>query len=497
MSKKLKTFLVWTLAVVICLALYQLQGSAGVKPQLDWPAFVEAAESGAVSSVRVSGNELTVTFHGGYEFTTLGVLDDELTRTLSANGVLVTVGEESSQLRTYLLAAVGVLLLVLGVVWFLRKVQGGGANILEIRKSRARLVSEKGGVTFADVGGCARAKEQLGDLIDFLKHPERWTGAGVRLPRGVLLEGPPGCGKTLLARAVAGETDARFWLVSASEFVEMFVGVGAARVRDMFEVAAKQAPSVIFIDELDAVGRRRGSGVGAAHDEREQTLNQLLVSLDGFAHNDRVVVIAATNRADLLDPALLRPGRFDRRIRIGALDRAERLEVLRIHTKNKTLTADVSLETLADRMDSANGADLEGVVNEAGLLAVRRARNGTDGADAKVVLSAADLDEARAPSGAAPRFDRVDALLIESTTQLAQPTGRAVVRATLLDGSVLEGELVWADASYLKLRGESPGTERILPKAQVKSLEALAGTGTVADGDVVTDVWAARLPGVA
>jgi ATP-dependent metalloprotease FtsH len=333
-------------------------------------------------------------------------------------------------------------------------------------------------------------------VIDFLKRPERWTGAGVRLPRGVLLEGPPGCGKTLLARAVAGETDARFWLVSASEFVEMFVGVGAARVRDMFEIAAKQAPSVVFIDELDAVGRRRGSGVGAAHDEREQTLNQLLVSLDGFERSDRVVVIAATNRADILDPALLRPGRFDRRIRIGALDRAQRLDVLRIHTRNKALDADVSLEALAERTEGSSGADLESLVNEAGLLAVRRARSG-DAADARVVVSAAEFDQALASASAPTRFDRVDALLIESTTQLAQPTGRAVVRATLLDGSVLEGELVWADASYLKLRDGSSGTDRIVPKAQVKSLEALAGTGTAPPEDVVTDVWAARQPGVA
>jgi cell division protease FtsH len=498
-SKKLKTLLVWTALVVCCLLLYQLQGASSVAPQLEWPVFVESVENGAVTSVRVAGNELTVTLHGGYEFTALGVLDDALMRQLSEHGVLVEVGEESDPFRTILIAAVPVLLLLLGVVYFLRKVQGGGANILEIRKSRARLVSEKAGVTFADVGGCEQAKEQLGDLIDFLKHPERWTGAGVRLPRGVLLEGPPGCGKTLLARAVAGETDARFWLVSASEFVEMFVGVGAARVRDMFEIAAKQAPSVIFIDELDAVGRRRGSGVGAAHDEREQTLNQLLVSLDGFARNDRVVVIAATNRADILDPALLRPGRFDRRIRIGALTRAERLDVLRIHTRNKALAADVSLDLLAERTEGSSGADLESLVNEAGLLAVRRARSRGDGADGKVVVTAADFEEALAPRGAPARFDRVDALLIESTTQLAQPTGRAVVRATLLDGAVLEGELVWADASYLKLRGGSPGNgaERIVPKSQVKSLEALAGTGAAADGDVVTDVWAARPPGVA
>jgi cell division protease FtsH len=495
-SKKAKTFLVWTALVALCLALYQLEGSSA-RPQLPWQAFVESVENGAVASVRVSGNELRVALHGGYEFTTLGVLHDELTRELSEQGALVTAGEESEPLRTILLTAVPVGLLLLGIGYFLRKVQGGGANLLEIRKSRARLVSEKGGVTFADVGGCEVAKEQLGDVIDFLKHAERWTGAGVRLPRGVLLEGPPGCGKTLLARAVAGETDARFWLVSASEFVEMFVGVGAARVRDMFETAAKQAPSVVFIDELDAVGRRRGSGVGAAHDEREQTLNQLLVSLDGFVQSDRVVVIAATNRADILDPALLRPGRIDRRIRIGALERAQRAEVLRIHTRNKALADDVSLEALAEHTEGSSGADLESLVNEAGLLAVRRARRGGDGADDKVVVTAADFDAALASSGSPTRFDRVDALLIESTTQLAQPTGRAVVRATLLDGSVLEGELVWADASYLKLRGESPGTERIVAKSQVQSLEALAGTGAAAPEDVVTDAWAKRVPGVA
>src|SRR5262249_32697902 len=248
----------------------------------------------------------------------------------------------------------------------LRRAGGGTASALELRKSRARVVAEAPGVTFASVGGCAEAKAELADLVAFLKDPEPWERAGVRLPRGALLGGPPGCGKTLLARAVAGETSARFLYVSASEFVEMFVGVGASRMRDTFELAAKHAPAILFIDELDAIGRRRGSGVGLVNDEREHTLNQLLVSLDGFDRGARVVVIAATTRSDVLDAALWRAGRFDRRIAVPPLSAEARREVLAIHTAGKPLAGDVSLDDLAARAEGMSGADLEGLVNEAG-----------------------------------------------------------------------------------------------------------------------------------
>jgi len=496
LNKKLRTVAVWTLLVLVFMAGFQLLGSRTL-PYGGFDIFLEHVEREEIESLRLVDNEIRVELRNGYAYRTLGLVDDDLTRRLSDQGVIVAWGEESSALETMLYIAVPVLLLIAVVIFILRKMQGGTMNALELRKSRARLISEEGGVCFDDVGGCEEAKEQLRDLVDFLKEPERWSSAGVRLPRGVLLEGPPGCGKTLLARAVAGETDARFYFVSASEFVEMFVGVGAARVRDMFEIAAKEAPAVIFIDELDAVGRRRGSGLGAGHDEREQTLNQVLVSMDGFETHDRVVVIGATNRPDIIDTALLRPGRFDRRVQIPSLDRDARLEVLRIHTHNKTLSPEVSLESLADRTQGLSGADLESLANEAGLQAVRRARRRAEGdASATDRIGVEDLEYVLASGSRAGRFDRVDALLIESTTQLAQPTGRAVVRVKLDDGDTVEGELVWADAGFLKLRAEH-GAETIIPKLRVKTIEAAAGTEDAAPGEIRPDAWASHTPDLA
>jgi ATP-dependent 26S proteasome regulatory subunit len=307
----------------------------------------------------------------------------------------------------------------------------------------------------------------------------------------VLLEGPPGCGKTLLARAVAGELDAKFYATSGSEFVEMFVGVGASRVRDTFETARTNAPAVIFIDELDAVGRRRGSGVGSAHDEREQTLNQLLVSLDGFVANDRVVVIAATNRSDILDPALLRSGRFDRRIRVPPLDRAARMQVLAVHTRDKPLANDVSLESIADQTAGFNGSQLESLTNEAALLAVRRSRMDGNGA---VFVTAADFSRALQPHDAQQLlFNRLDSVLVESTTQIAQPTGRAIVRLQLQD-AFLEGEVVWVDSAFIKIRNVNDGTETIIPKQQVVTIQALPGTELADVEDIRRDPWAGRHP---
>jgi ATP-dependent Zn protease len=266
----------------------------------------------------------------------------------------------------------------------------------------------------------------------------------------------------------------------------MFVGVGAARVRDMFEEAAKQAPAVVFIDELDAIGRKRGSGLGLVNDEREHTLNQLLVSLDGFERDDRVIVIAATNRSDVLDAALLRPGRFDRRILVPQLSREVRAEILKIHCRNKPVAEGVSLERIADRTDGASGADLEGLVNDAGLLAVRRMRDIEKG-DLEITeddfLAALECD-----ASGARRFDQVDSILIESTTQLSQPTGRAIVRLTLHEGIVVEGELVWADAVFVKLETESEQGSTIVPKAQIKTIESLSGTEFVVADDLQVDV---------
>ena len=496
MKKKSKTLLIWIALIVGFCVFFSLMQSNGPRRHVDFDSFRGHVEQGRVAEVRVNNNEITFSLNDSDEsYSTLGIIDIDLTRALSDQGVVIKQGEQSNRLLTLFILGTVLVVVIWVFVKVLRKAGGGTANILSLRKSRARLIPEASQVTFADVGGCAEAKESLGDVIGFLKNPRHWIDAGVRLPRGVLIEGPPGCGKTLLARAVAGETNARFYFVSASEFVEMFVGVGAARVRDMFETAAKQAPSVIFIDELDAVGRRRGSGVGASHDEREQTLNQLLVSLDGFEANDRVVVIAATNRPDILDAALLRPGRFDRRIKIPDLTRDERLETLKIHTRNKTLGNDVSLAALADRTQGFNGAELENLANEAALLAVRRAHHG-DGGVPPVSLN--DFMRAMEPTESrASLFNKLDAVLIESTTQVSEPTGRAVVRMTLQDGTIVEGEVVWADASFIKVRRVSDGADVVVPKSQVQKLEAMAGTELADREDVAPDPWSARQPDLA
>lgn len=268
-----------------------------------------------------------------------------------------------------------ILLLGLFLIWMLRSAQGQGNQAMSFGKSKARLYgNEKNKVTFADIAGSEESKQDLSEIVEFLKYPKKFEGVGARIPRGVLLVGPPGTGKTMLARAVAGEADAPFFSISGSEFVEMFVGVGASRVRDMFAKAKKNSPCIIFIDEIDAVGRRRGSGMGGGHDEREQTLNQILVEMDGFEQGQTVIVLAATNRADVLDPALLRPGRFDRRVNIGLPDRKDREAILKIHFAKKPLDSKVDLDALAAKTAGSSGADLANIANEAAILAARQSR---------------------------------------------------------------------------------------------------------------------------
>jgi len=483
--KKLNTAFVWALLLV--LVMFFAWNRQSDNPAVPFAQFLADVAEEKVAGIVTDGKTLTVTTRQGELYTTRGVLDAAIFEKLSEQGVVVNY--ETSALTGWISFLIPVVLLLAFLVYFLRKSQAKTTNILSLRRSPHREISEADSqVTFADVGGCENAKEELGDVIDFLKAPQRWLDAGVRLPRGVLLEGPPGCGKTLLARAVAGETNAKFFLVSGSEFVEMFVGVGAARVRDLFETAVKKAPSVVFIDELDAVGRRRGSGIGSSHDEREQTLNQLLVCLDGFKRNDRVVVLAATNRPDVLDTALVRPGRIDRRIRVPELNEAARVEVLKIQTRGKPIDS-VDLQEIARLAAGFSGARLENLCNEAALLAVRRSKREAN----SVRITREDFVRAMGTElGQDQRFNKLDSLLIESATQLAEPTGTARVRLSLLDGTTVQGDVVWADAAFLKIRNSNGDPDLVVAKRQVQQLEVLPGTDAAALDELQVDRWAMR-----
>lgn len=291
---------------------------------------------------------------------------------------------EASSWIAVLVEVVPILILAGATIWLFSKQLGGGNKSMDFGKSRAKLVEESK-ATFKDVAGLTEEKEEVQELIDFLKNPKKFTNMGARIPKGVLLVGPPGTGKTLLARAVAGEAKVPFYYISGSDFVELFVGIGASRVRDMFKQAKMNAPCLIFIDEIDAVGRQRGTGLGGGHDEREQTLNQLLTEMDGFGANEGIIIIAATNRPDVLDPALLRPGRFDRQVTVNLPDKNARMEILKVHAKNKVLDKNITLEYLAKRTPGFSGADLENLLNEAALLAVRRN---------KKAITMAEIDEA-------------------------------------------------------------------------------------------------------
>ncbi len=346
-------------------------------PKLSYTDFYTQIENNNVAKVTIAGHDVTGELRKGVDtkFTTT-VLDGDrdLYAELRKHHVNVIVENQSTTpLISIIVQIVPFLLMALLLLFILRQAQSGGSQALSFGRSRAKLLSEnRPKVTFADVAGVEEAKQELGEVVEFLKFPKKFQALGARIPKGVLLLGPPGSGKTLLARAIAGEAGVPFFSISGSDFVEMFVGVGASRVRDLFEQAKKSAPCIVFIDEIDAVGRQRGAGLGGGHDEREQTLNQLLVEMDGFDQNTGVILIAATNRPDVLDPALLRPGRFDRQIVVDRADVRGRQAILAVHAKNKPLSKEISLETLAKRTPGFSGADLENLLNEAALLAARQ-----------------------------------------------------------------------------------------------------------------------------
>jgi cell division protease FtsH len=377
----LRNLAVWILlALLLVLAFNMFNGSskAPEAKKIDYSEFVLKTESGAVKSVVIQGRNIKGELVNGQSFATYNPEDTGLIQRLLNHKVNIETKPEddgSFSLVNILISWLP-MLLVIGVWIFLfRQMQGGGGKAMGFGKSRAKLLTEKSGrVTFEDVAGVDEAKDDLKEIVDFLKDPQKFTKLGGRIPKGVLLVGPPGTGKTLLARAIAGEANVPFFTISGSDFVEMFVGVGASRVRDMFEQAKKNAPCIVFIDEIDAVGRHRGAGLGGGNDEREQTLNQLLVEMDGFEANEGVILIAATNRPDVLDPALLRPGRFDREIVVPNPDLIGREKILRVHMRKVPLGTDVDPKTLARGTPGFSGADLSNLVNEAALLAARRGK---------------------------------------------------------------------------------------------------------------------------
>ncbi len=371
------------LMIVFIYFMYSFYTNANTQniDKISYSQFISKIKEGEVKEITIDGQNVSGTYMNGNKFsTTLPLFDDpNLPSLLIEKNVNTTIKPTSSSgTWWYILTNIGSLVLIL-VFWMImmRSISGGAnSQVFNFGKSKARLfIENKPKITFNEVAGLEEVKEDLQEEIEFLRNPRKFSSIGAKIPKGVLLVGPPGCGKTLLARAVAGEAGVPFFSVSGSEFVEMFVGVGAARVRDLFAEAKKYSPCIIFIDEIDAVGRQRGAGLGGGHDEREQTLNQLLVEMDGFDPNIGIIVIAATNRPDILDQALLRPGRFDRRIVVNFPDVKEREAILKIHTRNKPLGSDINLSTLAKRTAGFTGADLENLVNEAALLAARRNKN--------------------------------------------------------------------------------------------------------------------------
>ena len=375
-----KNIALWIIIGLLLVALFQLfQGGSSktTSHELAFSEFMTEVETGQVSDVTIQGQNLTGHYMDGREFTTYTPNDPNLVGTLRDNQVQITAAPVESGVPFFniLLSWFPMLLLVGVWIFFMRQMQSGGGKAMGFGKSRARLLTERQGkVTFDDVAGIDEAKAELEEIVEFLRDPQKFQKLGGKIPKGVLLVGPPGTGKTLLARAIAGEANVPFFTISGSDFVEMFVGVGASRVRDMFEQGKKNAPCLIFIDEIDAVGRHRGAGLGGGNDEREQTLNQLLVEMDGFEANEGVILIAATNRPDVLDPALLRPGRFDRQVVVPNPDVLGREKILKVHMRKVPLAPDVNPRTIARGTPGFSGADLANLVNEAALLAARRSK---------------------------------------------------------------------------------------------------------------------------
>ena len=386
-TKNIVLYLLIIAAFVI--AIDAFSGQSANKSELSYTGFIQQVQQKKVESVTLTNDHgIKGKLKNGTEFNFYAPTDETLIKTLQDNGVEITAAppEQPAWWMSLLGSAIPIIILVVLFFFIMQQTQGGGGRVMNFGKSRAKLMGEGNvKVSFKDVAGAEEAKQELEEVVEFLKDPGKFTTIGAKIPKGVLLAGPPGTGKTLLAKAVAGEAGVPFFTISGSDFVEMFVGVGASRVRDLFTQAKKNAPCIIFIDEIDAVGRQRGAGLGGGHDEREQTLNQLLVEMDGFGANEGIITIAATNRPDILDPALLRPGRFDRQVIVGRPDLRGREAILKVHARNKPLADDVDLKTIAKKTPGFTGADLNNLLNEAALLAARLN---------KKVITMAEVEEA-------------------------------------------------------------------------------------------------------
>ena len=389
-----KNLAMWGIIVLLTIGLYNMfknpQRSIGTKNNIIFSEFLSEVENGRVVQVEIQGKNIKGVLSNGKVFNTYAPDDPNLIQKLSDKGVSISASpleEKMPSLLGILLSWFPMLLLIAVWIFFMRQMQGGKGGAMGFGRSKAKMMNElKGKVTFNDVAGVEEAKEEVEEVVEFLKDPRKFSRLGGKIPRGCLLVGPPGTGKTLLARAIAGEAGVPFFTISGSDFVEMFVGVGASRVRDMFEQGKKHAPCIVFIDEIDAVGRSRGAGLGGGNDEREQTLNQLLVEMDGFDTNEGVIIIAATNRPDVLDPALLRPGRFDRQVVVPRPDIIGREKILKVHAKKIQLGPDVNLRTIARGTPGFSGADLANIINESALLAARKNKR---------IVTMVDIEEAR------------------------------------------------------------------------------------------------------
>jgi cell division protease FtsH len=480
MNPNFRNFALWIIIFFLVLALitmFQAQSGRSSNAEISYSRFLSEIDSGSVKSVTITGAEVIGKLSTGEDFTTYIPRDDRLVDRLTAKNVDIQVRSPSDSMPWYLsllINALPILLLVGLWVFMSRQMQNGAGRAMGFGKSKAKLLTEAHGrVTFEDVAGIDEAKEDLQEIVEFLKDPQKFQRLGGRIPRGVLLVGPPGTGKTLTARAVAGEANAPFFTISGSDFVEMFVGVGASRVRDMFEQAKKNSPCIIFIDEIDAVGRHRGAGLGGGNDEREQTLNQLLVEMDGFEANEGVIIIAATNRPDVLDPALLRPGRFDRQIVVSNPDVLGREKILKVHVRKVPLAPDVDLKVIARGTPGFSGADLMNLVNESALLAARRGRR---------LVTMAEFEDAKdkVMMGA----ERRSAVMTQEEKELTayHEAGHAIVALNVPASDPLHKATIIPRGRALGMVIQLPEGDRVSMKQRwMKSRLAIAMGGRVAE----------------